>query len=484
MVKQKKLLKIEKKIKKNIKKMTFSLFLLFLIQITLSSKTEVKDLFPNYTHPIYSGYLKTDIEKNELFYIFTPSQSTPSSDPLILWLNGGPGCSSLTGLLDELGPVTSDYYSGNFSINPYSWNLNASILFIEQPAGVGFSKTETANFTWDDLKSSKGLKVAIDQFFNEEFKEYISNDFYIAGESYAGIYVPYIASAILNDTSSNINLKGILVGNGLTLQSVDVEKSMVEFTFWRGLIGIELFEKFKRICPFVPIPNKFNNDIINLNFNNYSNDNVTHECNLVRKDIKQTLNGLDIYGIYRPCKKKVMNDENERKRYFSSFKYTFINQLRKNLNLEPEYGIWPESCIDDPTKAIFLNDNETKEKLGVDKNITWSECAQIKYPWGETFWFYDTYMKNLKNFKVWFFSGTEDMAVDTLGSLRWIEKLNLNIKKEWRQWKCDEQIAGMVQDYDYGFTFVTVKGAGHMVPQDKRKEAKVMFDAFINGTFG
>ena len=450
----------------------FLLFLLTTTKITPATRNLIKDLFPNYTHPIYSGYLNTDIVENKLFYIFTPSQNSPSTDPLILWLNGGPGCSSLTGFLDEIGPFTSDLYSGNFTYNPYSWNMNASLLFIEQPAGVGFSITEDKNFTWDDLKSSNGLKIALDDFFSN-FSEYLNNKFYISGESYAGIYIPYIASAILNDTSSKIQLKGILVGNGLTLQSVDVENSMVEFTFWRGLISIELYEQYLRICPHVPEDNFILRD-----------DNVRHECNVVRRKIRNNLEGLDIYGIYRPCKKKVMNDENERKRYFSSFKYTFINQLRKNLNLEPEYGIWPESCIDDPTKGIFLNDNETKEKLGVDKNITWSECAPIKYPWGETFWFYDTYMKNLKNFKVWFFSGTEDMAVDTLGSLRWIEKLNLNIKKEWRQWKCDGQIAGMVQDYDYGFTFVTVKGAGHMVPQDKRKEAKVMFDAFINGTFG
>ena len=73
------------------------------------------------------------------------------------------------------------------------------------------------------------------------------------------------------------------------------------------------------------------------------------------------------------------------------------------------------------------------------------------------------------------------MAVDTLGSLRWIEKLNLDIKNEWRQWKLDDgQVAGMIQDYDYGFSFVTVKGAGHMVPQDKRKQAKVMLDSFLS----
>ena len=447
--------------------MFLNLFLLLISisQIHSATKTLVKDLFPNYTHPIYSGYLSTDIPTNELFYIFTPSQNSPSTDPLILWLNGGPGCSSLTGFLDEIGPYTSDLYSGNFTYNPYSWNMNASLLFIEQPAGVGFSITKDVNYTWDDLKSSSGLKKAIDDFFNI-FPEYLNNKFYISGESYAGIYIPYTASAILNDTNSKIKLKGILVGNGLTLQSVDVENSMVEFTFWRGLISIELYEKYLRICPHLPQDNFILKD-----------GNVTHECNLVRKQIRKHLNGLDIYGIYHPCPKKNITNLYDES-YYTSFKYNFIKQLKEQLKLEPEVGIWPEGCIGDETKSEFLNDQVVQQKLNVSKK--WSECTKIKYPWGESFWFYNSYIKNLTNFTTWFFSGTEDMAVDTLGSLRWIEQLNLDIKNEWRQWKCDGQVAGMIQDYDYGFSFVTIKGAGHMVPQDKRKQAKVMLDTFLS----
>ena len=78
----------------------FLLFLLTTTKITPATRNLIKDLFPNYTHPIYSGYLNTDIVENKLFYIFTPSQNSPSTDPLILWINGGSGCSSLTGFLD------------------------------------------------------------------------------------------------------------------------------------------------------------------------------------------------------------------------------------------------------------------------------------------------------------------------------------------------------------------------------------------------
>ena len=116
------------------------LFLISTSQIYTAIVNEIKDLFPNYTHPLYSGYLNTDMPLKDLFFILAESQNSPSTDPLILWLNGGPGCSSLTGFLDEIGPFTSDLYSGNFTYNPYSWNMNASLLFIEQPAGVGLFK--------------------------------------------------------------------------------------------------------------------------------------------------------------------------------------------------------------------------------------------------------------------------------------------------------------------------------------------------------
>ena len=448
--------------------LTLFLFLISTSQIYTAKINEIKDLFPNYTHPLYSGYLNTGMPSKELFFILAESQNLPSKDPLILWLNGGPGCSSLTGFLDEIGPFTSDLYSGKFTYNPYSWNMNASLLFIEQPAGVGFSITNDVNYTWDDLQSSNALKTALDDFF-ETFPKYLDNKFYISGESYAGIYIPYTASAILNDTQSKIQLRGILVGNGLTLQSVDVENSMVEFTFWRGLISIELYEKYLRTCPHI-------------SDDNTKNDNVTHECNLVRKTIRDDLNGLDIYGIYHPCDKENVSNLYEES-YYTSYKYNFVNQLKEQyktkLKLEPEEGIWPSGCGEDKTKFNFLNNKTIQQKLNVSKK--WSECVRINYPWGESFWFYDSYIKKLTNFTTWFFSGTEDMAVDTLGSLRWIEKLNLDIKNEWRQWKLDDgQVAGMIQDYDYGFSFVTVKGAGHMVPQDKRKQAKVMLDSFLS----
>ena len=103
-----------------------------LILIKASEKNLVNDLFNGlYKKDIYSGYLKTDNVDTELFYIFTPSQSSPKEDPVILWLNGGPGCSSLEGFLEEIGPVKFKPYESNPVINEHSWNKNANLIFIE-----------------------------------------------------------------------------------------------------------------------------------------------------------------------------------------------------------------------------------------------------------------------------------------------------------------------------------------------------------------
>ena len=86
----------------------------------------------------YSGYLDDEAGDKHLFYWFFESRNNPETDPVVLWLNGGPGCSSLTGLFLELGPSSIDE-NLKLHANPYSWNSNASVIFLDQPVNVGFS---------------------------------------------------------------------------------------------------------------------------------------------------------------------------------------------------------------------------------------------------------------------------------------------------------------------------------------------------------
>ena len=156
-----------------------SLILLLLASLSFSAKIE--NLFGDlYTKDVYGGYLKTDVEGNELYYLFFPSQSNePLKDPVLLWLNGGPGCSSMSGMFTENGPVVTDLYSRKMHTNKHSWNNHANVLYIDSPAGVGFSKSADLKQPFNDEKTAKGLVAALKNFF-AEFTDYANNEFYIS----------------------------------------------------------------------------------------------------------------------------------------------------------------------------------------------------------------------------------------------------------------------------------------------------------------
>ena len=145
---------------------------------------------------------------------FFESRNNPKTDPVVLWLNGGPGCSSLIGLFEELGPSSIPNRDLKPVRNPYSWNANASVIFIDQPVGTGYSYTG-GNGVGSSAVAAQDLNTLLSLFFTQH-PEYATQPFHIAGESYAGHYIPSTASEILTNSTGKINLKSILVGNGLT----------------------------------------------------------------------------------------------------------------------------------------------------------------------------------------------------------------------------------------------------------------------------
>ena len=153
----------------------------------------LKDMATFNTFQLYSGYLPIGTTTKSLHYIFVQSQSKPTTDPVIVWFNGGPGCSSVLGFAQEHGPFVMEDGTTTFVENDYSWNKEANMLYIESPAGVGYSMCEGNDCRFNDDTSADDNLAAILYFFNTKFPEYQSNDLYISGESYAGIYVPYVS---------------------------------------------------------------------------------------------------------------------------------------------------------------------------------------------------------------------------------------------------------------------------------------------------
>lgn len=170
-----------------------------------------------------SGYADLTSSQSMWFWFFA-ARSNPDTAPLAIWLNGGPGSSSMIGLFQENGPCRMNSDETTVSSNPYSWNAYANMLYIDQPIGVGYSYGDQVVGTSQD--AAKAVWSMLQIFFKDaKFSKYATRDFAIWTESYGGHYGPTFASYFLDQnaaidagtlTGIKINLKVLSVGNGLT----------------------------------------------------------------------------------------------------------------------------------------------------------------------------------------------------------------------------------------------------------------------------
>ena len=124
--------------------------------------------------------------------------------------NGGPGCSSLGGLLTENGPFTWEVGTLNPVQNPYTWVNLTNMIWVEQPVGVGYTQG-VPNIT-NEFELAQEF-IGFYKSFVDAFQVY-DRKVYLTGESYAGFYVPYIADAFINANDSRYyNLAGIAVND-------------------------------------------------------------------------------------------------------------------------------------------------------------------------------------------------------------------------------------------------------------------------------
>jgi len=170
-------------------------------------------------HGFFAGYLDID-EGKSIYYVYTPSESNPSKDPLIVLLSMGPGCSILHGWLYSKGEFIFTRNTTSFRSNSHHWNRIANVLYLEGPAGVGFSTGAGVNIS-DDITQHEYF-LALFRFY-EKFPELKDQHMYLAGYGYAGVTVPKLALNIIEhnrnpETSAwlKMNINGILLFNPCT----------------------------------------------------------------------------------------------------------------------------------------------------------------------------------------------------------------------------------------------------------------------------
>ncbi|XP_059166870.1 lysosomal protective protein-like isoform X2 [Physella acuta] len=460
--------------------------------LTLTSSAPSEDLIvnlpgltwePNFKQ--YSGYLS--VGSKMLHYWFVESTNNPRTDPLVLWLNGGPGCSSLDGFLTEHGPFRVDTSGETLIPFPYAWNQVANMIYLESPAGVGFSYSRDGNYSTDDDDTAKNNHLALRDFFRK-FPELASNDFYITGESYAGIYVPTLVSLVLDDSS--INLKGFAVGNGLSDNNMN-DNSIVYFAYFHGLIGeeewIDIYDSCcsgtseRGYCDFVAGSKK--------------SSKCTNELGKINYLVWDS--GLNVYNLYADCaggvKDHTLHYDEDRKKYVTSnFGWPFMfleNENYERLKAIPlnKLASTPP-CTNATNVAKYLNTATVKRALHISRHAEdWDVCSSI-VDYTKT---YTTtrpqYQKAIsRKLRILLYNGDIDMACNFLGDEWFVDSLHASNPQERRKWyyKAEDgtkQIGGFVKVFDK-VAFLTVKGAGHMVPTDRPRQALQMFINFIQNT--
>ncbi|PIN19743.1 Serine carboxypeptidases (lysosomal cathepsin A) [Handroanthus impetiginosus] len=409
----------------------------------------------NFQH--YAGYVTVnETNGRALFYWFYEATTLPNEKPLVLWLNGGPGCSSVGyGATQEIGPFLVDTDGRGLKFNSFSWNTEANLLFLESPIGVGFSYSNTSgdyDNLGDDFTANDAYAFLHKWFL--KFPSYRTQIFYIAGESYAGKYVPELAEIIHdknNDPSLFIDLRGIMLGNPETYDAEDW-KGMVDYAWSHAVVSDETHKTIVQSCDF------------------YSNDPFSNsDCNSSVQELLSQYKEIDIYSLYTSV----------------CMANSSLVTARSSSKMLPRMMGGYDPCLDDYAKSYY-NRPEVQKALHVGDGISlknWSICnMSLFYRWSDS---KDSVLPIYKKLiaaglRIWVYSGDTDGRVSVLSTRYSLRSLGLPIKRPWRPWYHQKQVGGWLQEYD-GLTFATFRGAGHAVPIFKPSESLAFFRSFLAG---
>ncbi|CDH09016.1 probable Pheromone-processing carboxypeptidase KEX1 [Zygosaccharomyces bailii ISA1307] len=445
----------------------------------LPGLSEIKDkaVIPE----MYAGHMPLapfDGQDPEISYFFWKF-ARPDKDlnTLIIWLNGGPGCSSMDGALVENGPfrVNEEY---KLRLNEGSWHTKANMLYVDQPVNTGFSiPTGKEQIFDDDLSLSTQHFLQFLESYFETFPDDQTKDLIIAGESYSGQYIPFIADAIqqrneaITDESKRYNLRGLLIGNGW--MDPDAQSlAYLPFAISKNIVDQQNPYFSTLLKAHESCQNSINNRDLQKNppFS-------YQECE-------------DILQLLLAATKNTSSDTPADQVCLNVYSYN----LRDSY---PACGMgWPQDVLRVPG---FFARPGVLEALNVDpdKVPQWTECNMDVY----------SHLKNNRSvpsihklpglldsgLEVILYNGEMDLLCNDKGVLDMIHNLhwggqsgfsNSAAKYGWTFADLENNInhtAGHITS-DRNLTFISVHNASHMVPNDKPLISRGVLDIYLRDT--
>uniref|UniRef100_A0A0E0FAY5 Carboxypeptidase n=1 Tax=Oryza meridionalis TaxID=40149 RepID=A0A0E0FAY5_9ORYZ len=451
----------------------------------------------------YAGYVTVEEQHGRnLFYYLVESERDPAKDPLVLWLNGGPGCSSFDGFVYEHGPF--NFESGGSAkslpklhLNPYSWSKVSSVIYLDSPAGVGLSYSKnTSDYNTGDLKTAADSHTFLLKWF-QLYPEFLSNPFYIAGESYAGVYVPTLSHEVVkglhDGVKPTINFKGYMVGNGVC-DTVFDGNALVPFAHGMALISDDIYQEAQTAC-----------------HGNYWNT-TTDKCENALNKVDTSINDLNIYDILEPCyhSKTIKKVTPANTKLPKSFQHLGTTTKPLAVRTRMHGRAWPlrapvragrvpswqefargsrpsgVPCMSDEVATAWLNNDDVRAAIHaqpVSSIGSWLICTNVLdfiHDAGSMI----SYHKNLtgQGYRAFIYSGDHDMCVPYTGTEAWTRSLGYGVIDSWRPWHLNGQVSGYTQGYEHGLTFATIKGAGHTIPEYKPQESLAFYSRWLAGS--
>lgn len=372
--------------------------------------------------------------KDDMFYWFFPSRGDADKDPIVIWLSGGPGCSSSLAIFHENGPMTIK--DGEAVKNDISWNNRANLLYVDQPIGTGFSGGTLADMPKFENEVAEQFAVFLAGFY-AKYPALQGRDLYITGESYAGHYIPFISAKIVDSPDlekAGVNLVGVGIGNGWVAPASQV-------------MGY---------APFA-----YQNKLINV----------------VGETVLQT--------GFRFC--RILMENNIP--YFNILICNYLTQSVLGSPLSPRFNVYdirkkcdvPPLCYDFSDMENYLNREDVQEVLGV-QGRKWESCnmevhTAMLMDWGTNA------APNVAKLiaagkKVLIYNGDKDYICNWVGGEVWVKEMEWEHKDEFNNLE--------YEDIGYGhslrlknFEFLRILDAGHMVPMDQPENALKMLDRLV-----
>jgi carboxypeptidase C (cathepsin A) len=459
-----------------------------------SSNPDFVSRLPGFNQPLpspwYSGFVEYELEGRTVhthYVLVEAEEDFHKNKPLIYWSNGGPGASSLFGLLTELGPLlfsdeslhTAEYEATGIPTpiyNPYAWTRLGHVLIIDQPAPVGFSycnddvdSHSCAGLAWTDELAAENAHLAL-LAFHEKFPCYGTNELYLTGESYAGIYIPTLARRILEDPENHIPLKGLAVGDGCLgtetsicgdLSNPDaIDIWNILFLAGHGQMPMATFQEVMHACrphkhPLSP-QSASSADDFSSNEENYRFLKDSDICQAALAKVDRQVGGYYGYSLYDEC--------------------TYSGGLLGGaLNDYP--------CGGDAVMQHYLSLPVVKEALHVTNATFFSvDNADGDFDYTPTEPDLSGFYRSINGkIRVLVYNGDTDPAITSFAAQNWTTHLHFTETQEWRPWTVDgcRRMGGYVTRYDGDFDFLTIRGAGHMVPTYKAAATFTFMRAWI-----